>query len=77
MQTALKMVTDAKKLEAAGAFAIVLECIPWLVARLITNLISIPTIGIGAGEYCDGQVPVSYTHLRLAGGRRSVLWIGR
>ncbi len=42
MQTALKMVTDAKKLEAAGAFAIVLECIPWLVARLITNLISIP-----------------------------------
>ncbi len=71
MQTALKMVTDAKKLEAAGAFAIVLECIPWLVARLITNLISIPpTIGIGAGEYCDGQVLVYHDVMGLYTGKR-------
>jgi 3-methyl-2-oxobutanoate hydroxymethyltransferase len=45
-------------LEKAGVFAIVLECIPAELARKITKSISIPTIGIGAGRYCDGQILV-------------------
>lgn len=53
-----KLVADAKALEAAGCFAIVLEAIPDAVARLITEAITIPTIGIGAGPHCDGQVLV-------------------
>jgi 3-methyl-2-oxobutanoate hydroxymethyltransferase len=49
---------DAKALEGAGAFAVVLECLPSSVAAKITQAISIPTIGIGAGPHCDGQVLV-------------------
>ena len=52
------LLEDAKALEQAGAFAIVLETIPAQLARLITDKISIPTIGIGAGPDCDGQVQV-------------------
>lgn len=52
------LVEDAKKLEAAGVFAIVLECIPKEVAKIITETVSIPTIGIGAGIDCDGQILV-------------------
>ena len=55
---ARKLLEDAKSLEEAGAFAIVLECIPQQLAKLITESISIPTIGIGAGADCDGQVLV-------------------
>ena len=55
---AKKLVQSAKDLEAAGAFMIVLECIPDLVAQKITDELQIPTIGIGAGKYCDGQVLV-------------------
>ncbi|EFK05989.1 3-methyl-2-oxobutanoate hydroxymethyltransferase [delta proteobacterium NaphS2] len=55
---AKKLVQSAKDLEAAGAFMIVLECIPDLVAKKITDELEIPTIGIGAGKYCDGQVLV-------------------
>ena len=55
---AKKLVQSAKDLEAAGAFMIVLECIPDLVAKRITDELQIPTIGIGAGKYCDGQVLV-------------------
>ncbi len=55
---AKKLVQSAKDLEAAGAFMIVLECIPDLVAKKITDALTIPTIGIGAGKYCDGQVLV-------------------
>lgn len=51
---------DALALEQAGAFAIVLECIPAEVAAAITAKLAIPTIGIGAGAHCDGQVLVSY-----------------
>ncbi len=51
---------DALALEQAGAFAIVLECIPVEVAAAITSKLAIPTIGIGAGPHCDGQVLVSY-----------------
>jgi 3-methyl-2-oxobutanoate hydroxymethyltransferase len=56
---------DAKALEAAGAFAIVLEAVPAGVAKKITEALSIPTIGIGAGPHCDGQVLVLYDLLGL------------
>ncbi len=49
---------DAKAAEQAGAFAIVLECIPRSIAKAITDQVAIPTIGIGAGADCDGQVLV-------------------
>lgn len=55
---ARKLVQSAKDLAAAGAFMIVLECIPDLVAKRISDELEIPTIGIGAGKYCDGQVLV-------------------
>lgn len=58
LETANKLIADAKALEAAGAFCIVLECVPALLAKRITEELSIPTIGIGAGQYCDGQVLV-------------------
>lgn len=51
---------DAKALEEAGAFSIVLESIPAEVARTVTRALTIPTIGIGAGPFCDGQILVSY-----------------
>ncbi|MCF8144301.1 MAG: 3-methyl-2-oxobutanoate hydroxymethyltransferase [Deltaproteobacteria bacterium] len=56
--SANKLVQSAKDLEDAGAFMIVLECIPDQVASKITDSLKIPTIGIGAGKYCDGQVLV-------------------
>ncbi|EKQ57265.1 MULTISPECIES: 3-methyl-2-oxobutanoate hydroxymethyltransferase [unclassified Clostridium] len=55
---AKQLIEDAVLLEKAGAFSIVLEGIPEKVAELITNSVSVPTIGIGAGKYCDGQVLV-------------------
>lgn len=62
------LVEDARRLEEAGAFALVLESIPFEVARTVTTAISIPTIGIGAGPDCDGQVLVSYDMLGLFDG---------
>ncbi len=53
-----KMMQDAKILEEAGAFSLVLECVPEKLAAEITAALSIPTIGIGAGVHCDGQVLV-------------------
>ena len=58
LASARKIVEDAKRLEEAGAFAIVLECVPEALARLVTETVSVPTIGIGAGAACDGQVLV-------------------
>ncbi len=55
---AKKLLEEAKAVEAAGAFAVVLECVPAKLAEFITQQISIPTIGIGAGAGCDGQVLV-------------------
>ena len=57
-EAALKMLKDAQVLEEAGAFAVILETVPTPLATLITQKISIPTIGIGAGIGCDGQVQV-------------------
>ncbi len=55
-----QLIRDAKALESAGVFAIVLEFMPAEVARRVTAELSVPTIGIGAGPHCDGQVLVSY-----------------
>ncbi len=55
---ARRLLEEAKAVEAAGAFAVVLECVPAKLAELISQTISIPTIGIGAGAGCDGQVLV-------------------
>ena len=63
--SAEQLIEDAHNLEAAGAFAVVLESIPEEVARAVTTELTIPTIGIGAGPYCDGQVLVSYDALGL------------
>lgn len=57
-EAAARLLNDAKALEEAGAFAVVLESVPIPLAKLITEKVSIPTIGIGAGQYCDGQVQV-------------------
>lgn len=57
-ESARTLVKSAKDLEEAGAFMIVMECIPDIVAARITEELRIPTIGIGAGKYCDGQVLV-------------------
>ncbi len=58
IETARKLLEDAKALENAGAFAIILECVPAELSRIITESINIPTIGIGAGPYTDGQILV-------------------
>jgi 3-methyl-2-oxobutanoate hydroxymethyltransferase len=58
--SARKLLQSGRDLEAAGAFSIVLECIPAELAEVITKVVSIPTIGIGAGKHCDGQVLVTH-----------------
>jgi 3-methyl-2-oxobutanoate hydroxymethyltransferase len=57
-ESARNLITSAKDLEKAGAFMVVMECIPDVLASKITGELHIPTIGIGAGRYCDGQVLV-------------------
>jgi 3-methyl-2-oxobutanoate hydroxymethyltransferase len=68
--TATKLLDDARAVEEAGAFMIVLEGIPRELGRGITQMLSIPTIGIGAGPDCDGQVLVIHDLLGLAGELR-------
>src|SRR3989338_4361995 len=64
-EKALAIVRAAQQLEAAGCFSLVLECVPAPVAKLITQELRIPTIGIGAGAACDGQVLVVHDVLGL------------
>lgn len=64
-EAAKKLLEDAKAVEEAGAFAVVLECVPSKLAELISKSISIPTIGIGAGAGCDGQILVYQDMLGL------------
>lgn len=63
-----QLIADATAAEAAGAFAIVLECIPSNIATHITQQVSVPTIGIGAGAGCDGQILVTHDLLGLTSG---------
>jgi len=63
---AAHLLADAQALAEAGAFAVVLESIPAAVAAKVTEELDVPTIGIGAGPYCDGQVLVSYDMLGLS-----------
>ena len=58
LEAARTLIEDAKRVEEAGAFSVVLECVPAALAKIITETISIPTIGIGAGAGCDGQILV-------------------
>lgn len=67
-EAAQKLLDDAKALEEAGVFALVMECVPEQLATLISKQLSIPTIGIGAGAGCDGQVLVYHDILGYGGG---------
>ncbi len=64
-QTAQKLIQQAKALEKAGCFSLVLECVPDAISKMISEQLKIPTIGIGAGVHCDGQVLVTYDLLGL------------
>ncbi|OUM89682.1 MAG: 3-methyl-2-oxobutanoate hydroxymethyltransferase [Bacillus thermozeamaize] len=68
LASAEKLLEDAKALEEAGVFALVLECVPGPLASLVSETLSIPTIGIGAGVGCDGQVLVFHDLLQYASG---------
>lgn len=65
-----QIIEDALAVEKAGAFAIVIECVPEALGKRLTEMLSIPTIGIGAGPDCDGQVLVSHDILGLFGDFR-------
>ena len=68
-ESARKLMDDAMVLEQAGVFAVVLECVPSELAQKITAALAVPTIGIGAGPHCDGQVLVFTDLLGLGHGR--------
>ncbi|MEI6563827.1 MAG: 3-methyl-2-oxobutanoate hydroxymethyltransferase [bacterium] len=63
-----QLIADALALEAAGVFGIVVECVPVALGEAITKAVRVPTIGIGAGPHCDGQILVSHDLLGLSGG---------
>jgi 3-methyl-2-oxobutanoate hydroxymethyltransferase len=65
-----EILEDAVALDKAGCFALVLECVPDALAERITEAVSVPTIGIGAGPHCDGQVLVYHDLLGLSGDFR-------
>ncbi|MFB0564210.1 MAG: 3-methyl-2-oxobutanoate hydroxymethyltransferase [Candidatus Aminicenantaceae bacterium] len=65
---ARKIIQDALNLEKAGVFSVILECIPLEVARIITEKLKVPTIGIGAGPHCDGQILVFHDLVGLSNG---------
>ena len=63
----IKLLKEAKNIEKAGAFSIVLECLSSSSAKLITEELKIPTIGIGSSSYCDGQILVTDDMLGISG----------
>ncbi|MCE2457695.1 MAG: 3-methyl-2-oxobutanoate hydroxymethyltransferase [Dehalococcoidia bacterium] len=65
LKDAVRLMEDARALEEAGAYAIVLECVPAQLAGMITERVGVPTIGIGAGAGCDGQVQVFHDMMGL------------
>ena len=65
LEAAKKLIDDAKRLEDSGAFSITLECVPAALSQKITEAVSIPTIGIGAGPACNGQVLVFHDMLGM------------
>jgi len=65
-----RIIDQAKKIEQAGASLLVLECVPAALAAKITDSLSIPVVGIGAGVYCDGQILVLYDMLGISIGKR-------
>jgi len=65
---AKKIITDALNLEKAGIFSLILECVPLEVARIITERLKVPTIGIGAGPWCDGQILVFHDLVGFSNG---------
>jgi 3-methyl-2-oxobutanoate hydroxymethyltransferase len=67
-EEAIKIIQDASSLEKAGVFAVILECIPMEVAGIITEKLGIPTIGIGAGPWCDGQILVFHDLVGYSSG---------
>ena len=69
LNSALKIYHDALALEKAGVFSLVLEGVPEELAQLITNAVKIPTVGIGAGKFCDGQIQVIHDLIGLFGDR--------
>jgi 3-methyl-2-oxobutanoate hydroxymethyltransferase len=69
-EEAQKLMVDARAVEDAGAFSVVLECVPRTLAKDITEMLAVPTIGIGAGPDCDGQVLVIHDLLGFFAGDR-------
>jgi 3-methyl-2-oxobutanoate hydroxymethyltransferase len=69
-QSAKSIVDDAKALEQAGCDIMLLECVPMQLAKQVTESLSIPVIGIGAGPFCDGQVLVLHDMLGITPGKR-------
>ncbi|MGN0606534.1 MAG: 3-methyl-2-oxobutanoate hydroxymethyltransferase [Oscillospiraceae bacterium] len=67
-EAAQRIIDEAVLLEEAGVFAITLECVPEKLAKIISEKVSVPTIGIGAGRYCDGQVLVYQDMISMFGG---------
>ncbi|TKB06246.1 3-methyl-2-oxobutanoate hydroxymethyltransferase [Desulforhopalus sp. IMCC35007] len=65
IEDARRLLAEAKALEAAGAFSIILECVPDTLAKVISASLTMPTVGIGAGVHCDGQVLVTHDLLGM------------
>ncbi|OAT80694.1 3-methyl-2-oxobutanoate hydroxymethyltransferase [Desulfotomaculum copahuensis] len=65
---ARKLIDDARAIQEAGVFSIVLECVPVPLAKMLTETLDVPTIGIGAGPHCNGQVLVTHDLLGMYGG---------
>ncbi|MBI5157723.1 MAG: 3-methyl-2-oxobutanoate hydroxymethyltransferase [Acidimicrobiia bacterium] len=77
VEAARNLIADARALDEAGVFSIVLEGVPDLLAELITKEVSAPTIGIGAGPHCDGQVLVLHDVLGLTGDAKPAKFVRR